>query len=208
MVAVASPKLASSAEERVLINGVTWGTYVMFRESLDEQRASIRLTYLDGAMEIMSPSDDHEDSKKLLARLVEAYTEEKDLPIDGHGSTTFRNEAVLRGLEPDECYTLGGRKPVPDLAIEVVFSPPKLDKLEVYRGLGVPEVWIYRDGKLTVHVLGAKGYSVSAQSKLLPELDLALLVSFVRFDARQVQLVKEFRRAVRAPQRKRKPTKH
>lgn len=185
-----------SGEDRVLINGVTWSTYVVLRDSLDEQRAGVRLTYLQGALEIMSPSDDHEDSKKLFARLVEAYAEERNLDLDGHGSTTFRNEAVARGLEPDESYTLGARKPVPDIAIDIVFSAPKLDKLAVYRGLGVPEVWIYRDGKLAVFVLTENGYEQRARSVVLPELDLELLTSFIRLDERQTKLVKEFRAAL------------
>lgn len=184
-------------EDRVLINGVTWSTYVVLRDSLDDERAGVRLTYLDGALEITSPSDDHEDSKKLSARLVEAYADERGLDLDGHGSTTFRNEAAARGLEPDESYTLGPRKPVPDIAIEIVFSAPKLDKLAVYRGLGVPEVWIYRDGKLAVFVLADNGYEQRARSSVLPDLDLELLVSFVRLDERQTKLVKDFRAALK-----------
>jgi Uma2 family endonuclease len=185
-------------EERVLINGVTWSTYVVLRDSLDDQRSGVRLTYLEGALEIMSPPDDHEDSKKLFARLLEAFAEERNLDLDGHGSTTFRNEAVERGLEPDECYTFGGRKPVPDIAIEIVFSAPKLDKLAVYRGLGVPEVWIYRESKLAVWVLTPNGYERRARSEKLPDLDLELLVSFVPLDERQTKLVKEFRAALRS----------
>lgn len=204
VVAVApQPSRPPSAEERLLINGVTWGTYVMLREALDDQRAGVRLTYLEGALEIMSPSDAHEAAKSLLGRLVEAYIDEQDLPIDGFGSTTFRHEAVARGLEPDESYTLGGRKPLPDLAIEVMFSAPKLDKLEVYRGLGVPEVWIWRDGQLVVHLLGTNGYKISSKSKLFPSLDVALLASFVRIDESQTALVKRFRAALRKPRAKR-----
>lgn len=180
------------------IDGVTWSTYVVLRDSLDDQGSGVRLTYLEGALEIMSASDDHEVVKKLFARLVEAYSEEMDIDLDGHGSTTYRNEEVERGLEPDECYTLGGRKRVPDLAIEIVFSPPRVDKLSVYRGLGIPEVWTYRDGALIVRVLGSDGYAVRTESALLPRLDLALLVSFVRFDQPQARLVKEFRAAIRA----------
>ncbi len=171
---------------------------MVLRDSLDEQRSGVRLTYLEGALEIMSPSDAHENAKKLLARLVEAYAEELDLDLDGHGSTTFRSEAAERGLEPDECYTLGRNKPVPDIAIEVVFSPPRIDKLAVYRGLGVPEVWVYQDGRLRVWVLGAVGYEERSRSAVLPLLDLELLVSYVRTDEPQTKLVKAFRAALRA----------
>lgn len=181
----------------MLIHGVTWATYVMFRDSLDEQRSGVRLTYLEGELEIMSPSDDHEESKSLLGRLVEAYAEERDIDLDAHGSTTFRNERAERGLEPDESYTIGGRKTVPDIALEIVISPPKLNKLEAYRGLGVPEVWVYRESKLTVWVLTSNGYEDRGRSEMLPDLDLELLASFIRRDERQTKLVKEFRAALR-----------
>lgn len=187
----------------MLINGATWAIYVMLRDALDDQRAGVRLTYLEGALEIMSPSDAHEATKTLLARLVEAYIEEQDLPIDGFGSTTFRNETVARGLEADECYSLG-RKPIPDLAIEVVYSAPKLDKLEVYRGLGVPEVWVFRDEELVVHLLGTNGYKISNKSKLFPALDVRLLASHVNLDEPQTALVKRFRAAVRKGKKSRK----
>lgn len=188
----------------MLINAATWAIYVMLRDALDDQRAGVRLTYLEGALEIMSPSDAHEATKKLLARLVEAYIEEADLPIDGQGSTTFRNEAVERGLEADESYSRGGRKAIPDLAIEVVYSAPKLDKLEVYRGLGVPEVWVFRDEELVVHLLGTNGYKISNKSKLFPALDVRLLASHVKLDEPQTALVKRFRAALRKGKKSRK----
>ena len=195
---------AKRAEHRVLLHRVPWSTYVVLRDSLDDQRSRVRLTYLEGALEIMTPSDAHEESKTILARLLEAYAEERDVDLDGHGSTTFRDEAVDRGLEPDECYTIGARRSVPDLAIEVVCSPPRVDKLAVYRGLGVREVWIYRDGRIAVHVLGPKGYAVRARSALLPDLDIELLESFVRTDARQTPLVKKFRAELRRRKRRRR----
>ena len=181
----------------MLILDVPWSTYVILRDSLDEQRSKLRLTYCEGALELMSPSDDHEESKKLLARLVEAYGDELDLDLMGRGSTTFRKEAKKRGLEPDECYTLGRKGELPDLAIEVVYSRPKLDKLDVYRGLGVPEVWMWEDGRLRVFVLADDRYDERAKSALFPELDLALFASFVRLDESQAKLVKAFRAAVR-----------
>jgi Uma2 family endonuclease len=203
MVAAASApaRRAMNPEQRMVIYGVPWSTYVVLRDSLDEQRSGVRLTYLEGTLELMAPSDDHELSKTLIARLVEAYGEEMDLDLDGYGSTTFRKEAVERGLEPDECYTLGERKSVPDIAIEVVFSPPRVDKLSVYRGLGVPEVWMYRDAELAVWVLGEAGYERRARSAALPDLDIDLLTSFVRIDESQTKLVKAFRAALRAGRR-------
>jgi hypothetical protein len=44
----------------------------------------------------------------------------------------------------------------------------------------VRELWIWEDEGLSVHALGKVGYRVVKHSKLLPDLDLEELVSFVR----------------------------
>ena len=71
-----------------------------------------------------------------IARLLEAYAEEKDLPFNGFGSWTLKNPLRARALEPDECYSLSlGEPSRPDLAIEVIWTSGGIDKLEVYRKL-------------------------------------------------------------------------
>ena len=42
----------------MLLGGVPWSAYVVLRDSIES--ASVRMTYLDGALEIMSPSSKHE----------------------------------------------------------------------------------------------------------------------------------------------------
>lgn len=185
-------------DQRFVLHGVPWETYVALRDTLDESGSGIRMTYLEGTLELMRPSRNHEDYKKIVARLVEAYAEEKDLDLRGYGGMTFRKKAKKRGLEPDECYSLGRMAKRPDIAIEVVVSSSLVDKLDVYQGLGVPEVWLWEDGHLTVHRLTKQGYELQARSKVLPELDLDHLASFVALDANQTQQVKAYRRSLRA----------
>lgn len=177
---------------------VGWAVYEALVQA-EEDNPGLRMTYREGWLEIMSPAGRHESVKKMLARLLEAYAEERDLELNGFGSTTFRNAEAERGLEPDECYLLRAVSeldpPRPDLAIEVAISSWKIDRLDVYAGLGVPEVWLWRHGRLEVHVLGGKEYAVRERSALLPDLDLALLVSFAtRSD--HVRAVKEYRAAL------------
>jgi Uma2 family endonuclease len=97
--------------------------------------------------------------------LLELFCLERDIPLFGYGSTTFRKEEGERGLEPDECCCRGLDKPVPDLALEVVKTRGSIDKLEVYRGLGVPEVWVFEDGAFQVLVLRANRYQRSPASE-------------------------------------------
>ena len=88
---------------------------------------------------------------------------------------------TTRGAEPDECYVFGDvRVPKrPDLAIEVVWTSGRIDKLEVYRKLGVREVWYWREGKLEPYVLRGERYRLVPRSKVLPGIDLAELTSFL-----------------------------
>ena len=123
------------------------------------------------------------------------------MDLRSFGSATFRREAGRRGAEPDKCYTLGPKPKdaPPQLAIEVMISNPLVDKLEVYAGLGVAEVWLWRSAVrgFVVHRLAGASYTVGERSELLPALDLALLASFVRPGESHTALVKAFRAAVR-----------
>jgi Uma2 family endonuclease len=189
-------------ERRFLLRGVPWWTYVALRDALDE--SGVRMTYLQGSLELMSPSEEHEESKKVMARLVETWADERDVDLRGFGSTTFRREAEQLGLEPDECYVLGPKekRAAPQIALEVVVSNPLLDKLAVYAGLGVAEVWIWRVATRTLEVyrLSPDGvYASQDASSILPDLDVALLGSFVRPGESHTALAKAYRRALRTP---------
>jgi Uma2 family endonuclease len=183
-------------DQRVILYNVPWEQYEALL-AIRGEGAGVRMTYLKGALELMSPSIDHEAIKSLVARLLEAYAEEEDLPLNCYGSWTIRSRPKERGLEPDECYVLGTHRPeAPDLAIEVAYSRGGLNKLEVYRGLGVGEVWLWHEGLLDVYVLRAGAYERAPKSELLPSLDLDLLLRFV--DHRdQTASVRAYRKALR-----------
>lgn len=190
-----APSAAPDGEQRVVLYGVPWPTYCAVRELLD--RPGLRMTYLKGTLEIMSPSSLHEDVKTRIARLIELFALERDVPLYGYGSTTFRREIGERGLEPDECYVLGGQlRDYPDIAIEVIVSSG-MDKLEVYRGLGVREVWAWREGDMQVFILSASGYVSAEHSKLVPELDFKELAELAARPDQHMAL-KEYRARLRA----------
>jgi Uma2 family endonuclease len=167
-------------EQRFVLHDVPWQTYVALRDALDNP--GLRMTYHEGTLELMSPSPEHEVAKTSIARLIELFALERDVPLCGYGSTTFRREAKARGLEPDECYCLGGPlKELPDIAIEVVLTRGGLDKLPVYSGLGVREVWFWERDGFHLHALRGEAYEPIATSELIPELDLDVLARFVRW---------------------------
>lgn len=183
-------------EQRVVLPGVTWQQYESLLTTLGDY-PGLRLIYLEGTLEIFMPSSEHEMLKKVIARLLERYAEEFDIPLHGYGSTTFRREAKARGLEPDECYCVNTLKELPDFAVEVNLTSGGIDKLTVYQGLGVPEVLIWQNHRLTLYDLrGAKCQEIT-YSQFFPLLDWQLLAQYIR-PQDQPQAIKEFLQAVRS----------
>ena len=186
-------------DQRVHLTGVTWDDYERLLAVRGDD-PGVRFTYLEGQLEIMTPSTYHESLKKRLARLVEAWSEEFGIDLKGAGSWTFRNRDTERGLETDECYFVGRTgedDDAPDLAIEVVWTSGGLDKLTVYAGLGVREVWFWRDGRLTFHALRAGRYESIARSALLPALDPAFVERLMTARTSQAQAIRDLRAALR-----------
>jgi Uma2 family endonuclease len=194
---IVSPPVAARAEDqRVTLHDVSWADFELILQ-IRGDHSGVRLTYLNGVLELMSPSVDHEGIKTTIARLVEAYAEEKGLLFNGFGSWTLKNPGRARALEPDECYSLSlGRPARPDLAIEVVWTSGGIDKLEVYRGLGVGEVWFWREGVIEVYGLVGERYERRERSALLPDLDLAELARHIDAE-NQTESVRRYRQTLR-----------
>ncbi|MDJ0616743.1 MAG: Uma2 family endonuclease [Calothrix sp. MO_192.B10] len=188
--------LQPKEDQRIVIYDVTWEEYEKLSDTFVDSFP--RMTYLAGTLEIvMTTSPENERLKKIIARLLEAYAEEKNINLNGYGNTTFRNQAAKKGAEPDECYCIGELNEVPDIAIEIVITSGGIDKLKVYQGLGVKEVWFWENKQFTFHYLPQpdSNYIKSTRSLLLPDLDPVLLSSFVE-ETNQTQAVKKYRQAL------------
>ena len=159
-----------------MLSNVTWKAYVALRDGVDS--SAVRMTYLEGQLEIMTTSREHEVTKTQIARLLELFCLERDIPLFGYGHTTFRKKKKERGLEADECYARGKDRPVPDFAIEIVVTRGMLDKLEVYRGLGIREVWVFEAGEFRILTLRDDHYEAIPTSEVLPEPDLKRIAHF------------------------------
>jgi Uma2 family endonuclease len=165
----------------VHLYGVTWADYLRLLQ-IRGDRSAPRITYVEGTLEIMSPSRTHDEIKSYIGRLVEAWCLERGIEFTPYGSWTLKNKRDERGAEADECYVFGPDpkcKRRPDVAIEVVWTSGGIDKLDVYRKLGVHEVWYWEDGRIHVHVLRGARYELVAQSETLPGIDLEQLVGFL-----------------------------
>ena len=187
-----------SDDKIVVLRGATWADYQRMLEVRGEV-SSPRLAFLEGALEIMTPSRRHEGLKFNIGRLVGTWCSENGIEFSGYGSWTLERKEDARGIEPDECYVFGNvsEPERPDLAIEVVWTSGSIDKLEIYRKLGVREVWFWRRGQLTAHVLSGEAFAQVSESKVLPGIELAELASYLDRPTAS-QAIREYRAALQA----------
>lgn len=82
------------------------------------------------------------------------------------------------------------------MAIEVVLSSGGVDKLAVYKKLGIREVWFWKNRRFEVYHLRGDEYEKIHQSELLPDLNLELLAYYVE-QPDPLEAVLEFRERVR-----------
>ncbi|MDB4958384.1 MAG: hypothetical protein JWO36_5953 [Myxococcales bacterium] len=190
--AVPAGEYVPTADERIVMHNIGWTGFETLL-AVRGDRSRPRFAYLDGAVELMSPSWNHEIIKKNIGAVLEAYMLELGIAYQGAGSWTLKQNAKEASLEPDECYVFSQGQPErPELAIEVVWTSGGLDKLEIYRRLGVPEVWFWIEGKVTVHVLNAGVYELRDGSACLPAVDLELVCKMIELPM-QSQAVTELR---------------
>jgi Uma2 family endonuclease len=117
--------MPSGDDERVYMNDVDLDAFEAFL-AMRGERSRPRITYLDGVLELMSPSTDHDRIKKRIAVLLEAYLYELGVTFQGYGSWTLRCPGVKAAAEADECYMVGRvpTKDRPDVAILDLLDEP------------------------------------------------------------------------------------
>ncbi|HEU5074079.1 MAG TPA: Uma2 family endonuclease [Polyangiaceae bacterium] len=186
----------SREDHYVHLRGVTWQDYERLLEIRGES-AVPRYTYLEGELEIMSPSRTHEWVKSIIGRLVEVWCLERDVEFSTFGSWTLTDQQAECGAEPDECYIFGDSVHVtrPHLAIEVVWTHGGINKLEVYRKLGVPELWYWSRGRIQPYELVHEQYQAVDAGKVLDGIDLRQLERFVDSPSTS-HAIREYRKAL------------
>jgi Uma2 family endonuclease len=189
-------EVVATADQRIVLYDVPWSQYEVLLDIRGE-KSRPKMAYLAGALELMSPSVDHEAIAAVIGHLVLSYALEVGVDLQPTRAWTVRSAPRERGIEADESYTLGSfrGRAAPDLAIEVIWTSGGIDKLEIYRGLGVSEVWFWEKGAMTVFVLRGDRYERSDTSVILPRLDVKLIA---RLATRSVaEAVRELRASIR-----------
>ena len=176
--------IALSPGSHLLIPNVTWEQYEDLLAELGEERRIPRINYCNGTLELMSPA--HERPHRIIGYIVTAILDAQRREWEDFGSTTFK-KLKRAGLEPDTCFYIQNAErvrdlqrmdmtqdPPPDLAIEADVTSKTT--LEAYAVLQVPEVWIYDNGKLKIHLLQNGEYQESAISPTFPDVAIAEII--------------------------------
>ena len=128
-------------ERRIVHSGISWERYVTIDALRGEDCPMPRFYYLDGELEIMTHSAEHERLKKWIGDLLGDYLLEIGDDIIPRGNTTMHLQLKDAGAEPDESWCIGGEKEFPDLVLEIALTSGGVRKLELYQRFAVPEVW-------------------------------------------------------------------
>ena len=194
-------------EERRVLSRVSWAQYEALLADLGDGSA-YRVHFLEGVLEISAPSRKHESGKTQIGNLLELYFLETDTEYFPMGSTILKKPERQAGGEPDESYCIGTDKEFPDLAIEVVVTSGSINRLELYRRLGVKEVWFWQKNRLFLYhqreenpaeFANTAGYEPIRQSEVLPNLDLDLLTRCLQIQ-NPLAAAKAFRQGLKTDQ--------
>ena len=181
----------AEAGQRLMLHGVSWETYERLLADFQDSHAA-HFTYDRGVLEIMVLSFEHEKINRLIHDIFTVIALEMNLEFVNAGSTTFKRIDLSRGSEPDTCFYVEHAEqvqdkdaidlsvdPPPDLVIEIDITSPSLDKLPIYAQIGVPEIWRYDGGILTIFTLHDGSYTASEESLSLAGVTSSQLSQFI-----------------------------
>jgi Uma2 family endonuclease len=160
----------------------TWQDY----QKLCDQRGNgsiPRLKYANGEVLLMSPFPVHGRDASLIADVAKALLDHDEREYDSFTPITMTLPEES-GIEPDFCFyidnwrSVSGKQridwqtdPPPDLVIEIdVTSYSDIQDYVPYR---VPEIWLYKKGKLLIYQLQGTAYQLQEYSRYFPGFDLA-----------------------------------
>lgn len=168
------PLLDKTTDQRIVHQG-TWEQFKFIQKGFAGS-PGVRLFYYEGAIDILIPGQDYKTFSRIIAYLVTTFLVEQAIFFKPTGAMTQEKEGVV-SAQADESFCIGRVKTIPDLSIEVIFTSGSTSKLELYKALGVSEVWFWQDGTLKLYHLRESRYESIDRSQLpgLNNLNLDLL---------------------------------
>lgn len=199
------------AEQRVILQNISWQTFKAMLTETGEDRISL-MTYDQGTLEIMTPLMPHERANRQIERLIWILVEELGLNILSVGSMTCKREDLERGAEPDSSYYIQNEPlvrekdeinlaedPPPDLVLEVEYSRSAINKLRLYASMRVPEFWRYDGRSLRIYRLDKEEYHLCENSPTFAPVAVSEIPRFIKENKKigEVAMVRSFRAWVR-----------
>ena len=163
-------------------------TFAEYEALLDRlgDRAALRLRFRDNRILLMAPLPEHGNQADSLSDLVKVLLRHTGQDWQGYGVMTLRKSGVP-GVEPDASFYIENRQavlgkprlnldvdPPPDLALETDLT--SITRIEDYVPFAVPEVWIYKAGRLQVYRFVSGQYLDQRESQLFPGIPVVDLI--------------------------------
>lgn len=177
--------------QSVLLENVSWQSFETLLIELGEHRVA-RLAYDRGILEIMAPLPEHEYYKEAIGVLVQDLADVLDIDYETLGSTTWKRQDLLAGVEPDNCFYFQNelvirgkldfdltKDPPPDLVLEIDATHKCLNRFPIYARLGVPEIWRYDKGQIKIYQLQDNTYVEISTSPIFPLIPVDQIVPFI-----------------------------
>ncbi len=203
--------LTKTRADRVILYDISWQQFENILIDLGETRGT-RIAYNNGTLEIMSPLLEHEYYKENISIAILDIAEVLEKDYESLGSTTWRKQAKMTGVEPDNCFYFQNEPkmrgklnydlnidPPPDLVLEIDLSSKSLNRFPIYLSLGVPELWCYDQGKLKIYLLINDQYKESQNSLVFPNIpvqEIPNIIEKYRLQGRRIirQKIREWAR--------------
>ena len=175
----------------VLLENVSWQLFETLLVELGDHRTA-RLAYDQGMLEIKAPLPEHEYYKEAIGVLVQDLADTLDVDYETLGSTTWKRQDLLAGVEPDNCFYFQNepiirgkldfdltQDPPPDLVLEIDMTSKSLDRFPIYARLGVPEIWRYDKRQIKIYQLQGDKYVEANKSLAFPLIPVQQIIPFI-----------------------------
>jgi len=191
-------EIEQSEDRSIIYSGITWEQFKLIQTGFANS-TGVRLFYYQGTIEILMPGRAHETVSRFICILLSIFCLENGIEFEPTGSMTQQREGEV-SVEPDESYCFGISKPILDLVIEVIFTSGNPKKLQRYQALGIPEVWFWQNGVISLYRFCGDLYEAITQSEILElaNLDMDLLTRCVLMAQNsRLEAAKTFRDGIR-----------
>ena len=125
----AADKILDAAEHipsgaTLIVEQVSWDDYERLLEGIGD-RPHFRVGYDRGRLEILRPSNRHDNHEHFINRLVERFAEAHGITVEMLGHTTWKKRALAKGIEADCCYFIKNADfVIENFGFDVELAPP------------------------------------------------------------------------------------